>query len=311
MRKIIHTIKQTIYQAFGLRVASELSLPEVLQAAEQEGEADVEITMGDLSVDWGEFGDPDDFYAYPDSQFLFYVPDIAIFSIREGKQIIVSPIAGADEQSIRLYLLGTCMGAILIQRRILPLHGSAVVIHGKAYAFVGDSGAGKSTLAAAFIKRGYPLLSDDVIAVQFAENDNNPIVIPAYPQQKLWQQSIDQLGMEGKLYHPLYESKFAVPVSSQFCADPVPLAGVFELMKTEGEEVEIGRYQGLERLPILSYHTYRNFLIPQMGGAQWHFSTIARIGNHVNMYKLQRPSVGFTVHDLVSQVLHTVNEGAL
>ena len=57
------------------------------------------------------------------------------------------------------------MGAILMQRKILPLHGSAIAIDGKAYAIVGDSGAGKSTLASAFLKRGYQLLSDDVITV--------------------------------------------------------------------------------------------------------------------------------------------------
>ena len=38
------------------------------------------------------------------------------------------------------YLLGTCMGTILMQRKILPLHGSAIEIEGKVYAIVGDSG---------------------------------------------------------------------------------------------------------------------------------------------------------------------------
>ena len=50
---------------------------------------------------------------------------------------IVSPLKRYDEDVIRLYILGTCMGAILMQRRIFPLHGSAVAINGKAYAFVG------------------------------------------------------------------------------------------------------------------------------------------------------------------------------
>ena len=75
----------------------------------------------------------------------------------------------ADEDKIRLYILGTCMGALLMQRKILPLHGSAIAIDGKAYAFVGDSGAGKSTLASAFLSKGYKLLSDDVIAVSLSE----------------------------------------------------------------------------------------------------------------------------------------------
>ena len=38
------------------------------------------------------------------------------------------------EDKIRLLFLGTCMGALLIQRKILPLHGSAIEIDGKAYA---------------------------------------------------------------------------------------------------------------------------------------------------------------------------------
>ncbi|MFD0697803.1 aldolase [Paenibacillus sp. GCM10027628] len=307
---MIPTLKQTVYHAFGLRLVSEIALPEVLHAAEQEVIADVEIKMEDLSGLWSEFGDPDDFCAYTENQFLFYVPDTAIFSIREGRQISVSPLAGATEESIRLYLLGTCMGAILIQRRILPLHGSAIVIDGKAYAFVGDSGAGKSTLAAAFLQNGYPLLSDDVIAVQLERDSHHPFVIPAYPQQKLWQQSIDQLGMEANRYQTIYDTKYAVPVSSMFCERPVPLAGIFELLKTDTDAVEIDCYRGLERLPILYYHTYRHFLIPQLGAGQWHFSTISNISSKVNMYQLRRPSVGFTINDLISQVLQTVNEGA-
>ena len=41
------------------------------------------------------------------------------------------------------------------EKDILPLHGSAVAINGKAYAFMGNSGAGKSTLASALINQGY------------------------------------------------------------------------------------------------------------------------------------------------------------
>lgn len=96
---------------------------------------------------------------------MFQVADTAIFAIQNGDTIQVSPMAGADEAKIRLFLLGTCMGALLMQRKILPLHGSAIAIDGKAYAFVGHSGAGKSTLASAFINKGFQLLSDDVIAV--------------------------------------------------------------------------------------------------------------------------------------------------
>ena len=48
--------------------------------------------------------------------------------------------------------LGTCMGAILMQRKILSITWQCSSNNGKAYAIVGDSGAGKSTLASAFLK---------------------------------------------------------------------------------------------------------------------------------------------------------------
>ena len=77
------------------------------------------------------------------------------------------------------------MGAILMQRKVFPLHGSAIAINGKAYAFVGDSGAGKSTLASAFLNKGYQLLSDDVIAVSLSQDENihlllHPILSKSY-----------------------------------------------------------------------------------------------------------------------------------
>jgi serine kinase of HPr protein (carbohydrate metabolism regulator) len=78
-----------------------------------------------------------------------------MFLIQEGRSIIVSPLEEYKEDVIRLYILGSCMGAILMQKRILPLHGSAVAIDGKAFAIIGESGAGKSTLASAFISRGF------------------------------------------------------------------------------------------------------------------------------------------------------------
>ena len=149
------------------------------------------------------------------------------------------------------------MGVILLQRKILPLHGSVIAIDGKAYAFVGDSGAGKSTLASAFLNQGYQILTDDVIPIQLNE-ENIPIVTPSYPQQKLWQESLDQFGVDSNQYRPLFarETKFSVPVDSKFYSEPLTtMPGYFELIKTNDDEVEIHSIEGLNRLHtiILSY----------------------------------------------------------
>ncbi|PFU35428.1 aldolase, partial [Bacillus cereus] len=93
------------------------------------------------------------------------------------------------------------------------------------------------------------------------------VVHPSYAQQKLWQESINELGMEVAQFSPLFEreTKYAVPVNSQFFPDPLRLAGVIELVKTQGEDIEMIRIEGLTRLYKLYQHTFRNSLISKLG----------------------------------------------
>ena len=261
-----------------------------------------------MNTQWFQLAEPNtNFFIEPD-MCMFYIPNVAIYLIKEGNNIIISPIQGACEDLIRLYILGTCMGVIAMQRKILPLHGSAIAIEGKAYAIVGESGAGKSTLAASLLTRGYKLLSDDVIPVILSE-DNIPIVVPAYPQQKLWLESINQFEMKAELYRPITdrETKFAIPVATKFASEPLPLAGVFELVKSEKEEISIQPIQKLEGLHTLFNHTYRNFILNRSGLMEWHFNTTSKIVNNINLYKICRPLSRFTANDLTSLLLNTVD----
>ena len=268
---------------------------------------DIEIIIDDVPIIEDEWTKINYYFAMKENVILFQVPDVATFFIKDGKQIIVTPEMNANEDQIRLYLLGTCMGVILLQRKTLPLHGSVIAIDGKAYAFVGDSGAGKSTLASAFLKQGYQILTDDVIPIQLNE-ENIPIVTPSYPQQKLWQESLDQFGVDSNQYRPLFarETKFSVPVESKFYREPLPLAGIFELIKTNDDEIEIHSIEGLNRIHKLYYHTYRNFLIEPMGLMEWHFKTSTSIVNNLKLYQLQRPISSFTVYELQNLILDKI-----
>ncbi|SFI89021.1 hypothetical protein SAMN02799624_02518 [Paenibacillus sp. UNC496MF] len=314
---MITTARDYRYTVFGLRVASEFELAELRVASAEDdaagdaGGSAVEIRRGELAAEWAAHGAEaeanDDWLAFPAHGVLFRVPDVAIYRISDGERIVVSPFPGADDALLRLYLLGTCMGVLLMQRRMLPLHGSAVVIEGRAYAIVGESGAGKSTLAAAFLSRGCRLLTDDVIAVAPRSADGAPLVYPAYPQQKLWQASLERLGMDAGAYRPLYDAKFAVPVAARFCERPVPLAGAFELVRSEDDAaVGLRSIAGIERLPVLRRHTYRDFLIPLLGGEQWHFERIADLAGRIGLYRLSRPAVRFSAGELVDAVLEAV-----
>jgi hypothetical protein len=140
--------------------------------------------------------------------------------------------------------------------------------------------------------------------------DNTPLITPSYPQQKLWLESLTELGMGNESYHPIFnrETKFAVPVASKFSAEPLPLAGVFELVKTENEKIEIHRIQRLERLQTLFRHTYRNSLISRFSLLEWHFGMSVAIAEQIEIFQLQRPSRGFTACQLAAQVLAILNK---
>lgn len=305
-------MKNTVYTAFGLLISSEYRFPELIETyCKEDREIDVIIEVGDLTEYWESLGPQQDYYAENNGDIGFNMPGTAIFLVQEGRRIVISPFEGSDERMIRVYLLGSCMGALLLQRKILPLHGSAVVIQGKAFAFIGHSGAGKSTLAAAMLNIGLPLLTDDVIPVTL--NDKNvPMIIPAYPQQKLWKKSIDALGLDGGSYSPLYQEvdKYAIPVTKQFSPEAVPLAGIFEIRVSRNETTDIQPVLGLHRFPVLTNHTYRNFLVPLLNLEDWHFKMSAQIISKASFMTITRSNAAFTADLLTAQIISMIQKGA-
>ncbi|SES10049.1 aldolase [Salipaludibacillus aurantiacus] len=297
------------YHAFGFNISSDFCLPELPKRSGPNEVVDIYIRRADLNDLWAESATPTGHFVINENLIMFKVPDTAIFSISEGQNIGVQALNERSDDYLRLFLLGTCMGAILLQRRILPLHGSAIAINGKAYAIVGDSGAGKSTLASAFLNRGYKLLSDDVIPVSL-NKEGYPVVTPAYPQQKLWQESLTAFGMDSTQLRPIIdrETKFAVPVPDRFASEPLPLAGVYELVKTEAKEVALEPVDHLERFHKLFYHTYRNFIIRPSGLLEWHFQMSASIVKKIDFYQIRRPVSSFTAQELSSRILSAITE---
>ncbi|MFD2328451.1 aldolase [Cohnella sp. GCM10020058] len=306
------TLQQVKRRAFGLTISSELALPELPEASTENNDTDVTIRIEDLSETWQTFAEPGRTSSVTEDRLLFRIEGTAIYEVRCGREIIVSPEEKAQSDKVRLYVLGTCMGALLQQRRILPLHGSAVLINGKVYAFIGDSGAGKSTMASCLVQRGYPLISDDVIAIA-GPNEAAPYVMPAYPQQKLWQTSLDGLGLQDSSFKPIIErvEKFAVPVPDAFSGSPVPIGGIFVLSRSESKEVEISEVPRFLGMAILQYHTFRRSLIDGFGLNEWHFRSAVALAGRVPLRKLGRPleSLGFTANEMADRVLSLISKG--
>jgi energy-coupling factor transporter ATP-binding protein EcfA2 len=294
------------YKIFGLRIICDIELPELMVDTSRQV-PEVIICKADLQEKWIELTKNNQIFFIDKNLIMFKVPGLAIFCIQDGNSINYFPLSEGKLDQIRLYILGTCMGALLNQRKMLALHGSALEIKGKAYAIVGDSGAGKSTLASALIKRGHPILTDDVIALKNNQYDH-PFVVPAYPQQKLWENSLKEFKMDSVNLTPLFErnTKFAVPVREQFFNKPLPLAGVFELAKGKGEAINIAPINTLERLHVLFQHTYRNLFVKRLGLMEWHLQYTSSFAKDIQMYRLTRPTSRFTANELAALIEETV-----
>ncbi len=85
---------------------------------------------------------PDRHYEVRPGHFRLDVPGVARYSVEDGKSILIEPLADATPEKIRLFLLGSTMGALLYQRGLYPLHGSAVETPWGAMIFVGVQGQG-------------------------------------------------------------------------------------------------------------------------------------------------------------------------
>jgi hypothetical protein len=302
------TEKVYAYHAFGLNIWSEIHLPELNGGDFKEDSIDIWIKKGEIPEAWLQRKDRTR-VVVEGHEVMFESPNTAFFSIAKGNEISVCFLKEADERKIRLYLLGSCFGILLMQRKVMPLHGSAIEINGKAYAFVGHSGAGKSTLASAFLQRGYKLLSDDVIPVRLSK-EKVPIAYPSYPHQKLWEESLVGFGMNASGYQSLFEreTKYSVPVGESFYNKPIPLGGVFELSKGNTRKFRFKKIGTLEKFRVLLQHTYRDFLIDRLKLAEWHFKHSMEVGKRTPIFELRRPSEGFTAPRLVDEILKVIQE---
>jgi hypothetical protein len=299
-------VGQLNYIAFGLNIVSDIPFPELVRI-NFSNKCDVLIQKSNITYIPTKINSIKSNSIIEKDKIGFNISGVAKFCIQNGTRITYSPIENVDENQLRLYILGTCMGALLIQRKTLPLHGSVVAMNGNAYAIIGDSGAGKSTLASSLINKGYQILTDDVIALSI-DSKGTPYVYPAYPQQKLWDQSLKAFGVDSTNLLPLFEreAKFAVPVNSHFLNTPLPLAGVFELVKNAGEEVTVNSLESLERLRVLYHHTYRNFLVKRLGLMEWHLQCTASFAKDIQMYRLTRPTSRFTANELAALIEETI-----
>jgi hypothetical protein len=125
----------------------------------------------------------------PAGNYRHHFPDLVDFYIDSSARSVRA--VAAEELApdiLRHLIVDHVVPHLLAIDRALVLHASAVVVDGRAVAFVGPTGAGKSSLAAGFVAlRQARLLCDDYLRLR--EADGGYLADASYPGLRLWQDS--------------------------------------------------------------------------------------------------------------------------
>lgn len=287
------------YTSYHLSIDCPFPLPELLPDESGEKPADIHIRLATVPPE----GLRDGRQVGPllwtgDHSLWLNVPEVARFLVRHGREILIDPAPGIDEDSLRVFLLGSALGSLLFQRGLLVLHGNAIRVGDQCMLCLGGTGTGKSTLAAGFLARGHQVLADDVVAV-----DNECRALPGFPRIKLWQDAADQLSIDTESLRRIRPDmrKFNYPV--QPAPESLPIRWIYILGGGVGDDIRLEPIQGMDRFEHLKAHTYRARFMEGMALKTRHLQLCGQLAGRARLAWVARPTDGFHLDDLAEYLL--------
>jgi hypothetical protein len=281
------------YKSFGLSIRSEIELPDLVPNSGRE--ADVHILFrplndGMLDSILGKattFSRPGCVIRAAPNAICYRWEDIGTALVRNGSEIAIELTRGVIESDIAPFVTGALMGNLLDQRRYFVLHGSGVLIDGKAVGFLGEKGDGKSTLALHFQMKGLPLLTDDLLSLTL--KDGTIVTAPGFPRIRAFPDSVLSAGIDPASL-PRF-SKFVEKASFQ-CAGAgdveSPLLDRIYVLATD-DEISITQLDPPTAFIELTRHTYLKRYLKATGKEADHFRHCGLLVSKVPIFRLARP----------------------
>jgi hypothetical protein len=215
----------------------------------------------------------------------------------------------STEADTLVYLFGPVLGIVLRLRGVTCLHASAIDVDGGAVAFTAGAGGGKSTTAAAFSRRGLPVLTDDVVAL---DDRGTHFMIPPGPRRiLLWPESVAALwGAPDalELVVPGWEKRQLAPghADFRFGDRALPLRAVYVLRdRTARDSIAIGPLGGAAGLVALIANAFGTRTLEKQSRAK-EFETLSRLVQVVPLREVHRPDDRTRLGELCDAILEDV-----
>lgn len=229
--------------------------------------------------------------ALADGSTYLRCPDLADFVLSaDGRQILYCAATGVSAESWQTYLLGQVISFALVTQGIEPLHATAVIVDGRAIAFLGESGQGKSTLAAAFVRHGHRLLTDDLLVL--SADRAGVLAHPGPGRIKLFPKEARRLLGSGAAGVPMnaLTAKLVIPLEpSQVQDATVPLGALYVLRSPErpadARAIRVSALRSRDAFLQLMKHTFNRIVVaPERLERQ--FESAARLASRVPIRRL-------------------------
>jgi len=306
------------YRAYGLTLASAISIPELPRCGD--GIADVcverwnsveprgDIAWLDRSMRggraWLALG------ATANGHVLRF-PGLAEFRVAP-RRIELRRVKGIPATTARHLLLDHVLPRVLDLRGALVLHGACVASPAGAVLLLGPSGRGKSTLATTLAHHGFALLGDDVTVLE--PLGERWIARASYPSVRLWPDSVAAL-VEGPTHavrhdmtkrradarrfaaaHDVAPTHALAPMTE---ADAVPIARAFVLTAAPADaRPSITPISPRAAFAELAAQTFR-FDPTHRDALRDEFTTLVRLAAHPGFRRLEVPRTHGALPDVV------------
>ncbi len=269
------TLKRHLYWS------NPISAPETLQCEMNAVEGAVPDRLQDALYDSGT-------YAISRDEFLLRVPNGLAYHYSRDRGVTYTRPETVTDAEVQLFLNGSVYGAVAWLNGFVPLHASAIVHDGRAYAFTGHSGAGKSTLAAALCRRGFRLLTDDVMVLA-TDGDGKFIALPGHGRFKLWKDALPLTDAEmGQRVRPEMEKFFAHPRTGSH-PSPIPVACLYFLDATSLEKARTEEVKGSQAFDRIATALYRRGYHSRVYDKVQNFAMLKKLLDQVPLRVFDRP----------------------
>lgn len=253
--------------------------------------ADVVIRRGAVPETLADVQEEGVAWQYAPGRVLVKPPAGMRFLVEGGNTIRYATEPGVGDVDVRLFLLGSAWGALVMQRGLLPLHASAVCVGEDVFGFTGHPGAGKSTLAAALAARGRGFFADDVLVLDPASFAAS-VRCWGYKDLKLWPDAVKMTdATPGQRIRTVsdFEKTYATPATASTRVSG-RLMKLYVLIRGNSDRpCRIKETTGLRSIEALRTAVYRRQYADAIAGKHQLYRWLAVLATNVSVLRFERP----------------------